>query len=797
MDYLNSIQCKKEPFAASSDKDLYLSQPVREGFEKLTHSIRLGAGLHVVVGNKGSGKTTLLGQLSKKFSPDKNTIVLTISNPQYSNLQQFLTALAGPFKTIKVPSGIDDNKFQEAFNTFFHKQCLQEKKNVLLLIDNGQILPVFCLQALNTLYDHHTDCRHMLQTVICGEPSLQKKIKSISEVNSRVVFTIPLKSFSFKESKELIRFHIERAAANPDSPPALFNTLSQWAIYRMTQGDPEQIIDLCHLIVITLTIENKKKANWFMTLRCANLLIPKRAKKLQLIRAGTLSSLIVLMLVFGLGSEQMKTTMAPPAKKPARPPIAKKAVPPKPQPQKVAKVEEAVQPEPEQPAKESAVSPSAEKDITAIIEKAAQQQPEITEEVAAIPQPAEEEIAVVAPPADQIAAFTEAPVQERAVTAKIPVPAEPTIETVPVAPEPEQVVEIAQIVSPAIKERRQVKPGDTFLVMIQKVYGPGHLKPHFINQVIAANPQLHNPENLAVGDDVFFPVLAAKDERIVAVMEEKPVDEVKKTGSLASKKLDRELQPADSLDLLGKLTVQPGETLGKLIRGIYGPFSFNQDYTNKVLAVNPQLRNPGHLEVGETVYFPDLPVADEIGLPAKPQSVASRGETPEFLGEITAIEGETFGDMIRKIYGPYSFNNKNVKKVLLVNPDMKSSNSMSIGQKVRFPTILLAITPKAADVWWVKIISLDNLQSAYRYLRVYSKWSPPMLIIPSRDKAGRVIFNVLLQKYFMDNQSAQTALNDLPDSITADAKILHGLDSNTYYYWTKQEDKKSNESKQR
>ena len=152
------------------------------------------------------------------------------------------------------------------------------------------------------------------------------------------------------------------------------------------------------------------------------------------------------------------------------------------------------------------------------------------------PQPAEEEIAVVAPPADQIAAFTEAPVQERSVTAKIPVPAEPTIEAVPVAPEPEQVVEIAQIVSPAIKERRQVKPGDSFLVMIQKVYGPGHLKPHFINQVIAANPQLRNPENLAVGDDVFSPVLAAKDERIVAVMEKKPVDEVKKTGSLASKK---------------------------------------------------------------------------------------------------------------------------------------------------------------------------------------------------------------------------------------------------------------------
>ena len=189
--------------------------------------------------------------------------------------------------------------------------------------------------------------------------------------------------------------------------------------------------------------------------------------------------------------------------------------------------------------------------------------------------------------------------------------------------------------------------------------------------------------------------------------------------------------------------------------------------------------------MGETIYLPDLPVTPEIGLPAKPQSVASRGETPEFLGEITTIEDETFGDMIHKIYGPYSFNNENIAKVLAVNPKMKNSNSLSIGQKVRFPTILVALTPKAADVWWVKIISLDNLQSAYRFLRVYSNWSPPMLIIPSRDKTGRVLFNVLLQEYFMDNQSAQTALNKLPDSITVDAKALHGLDSNTFYYWTK------------
>ena len=110
---------------------------------------------------------------------------------------------------------------------------------------------------------------------------------------------------------------------------------------------------------------------------------------------------------------------------------------------------------------------------------------------------------------------------------------------------------------------------------------------------------------------------------------------------------------------------------------------------------------------------------------------------------------------------------------------------MSVGQKIRFPTILISLTSKTEDVWWVKIITLDNLQSAYRFLRVYSKWTPPMLIVPSRNDKSQVLFNVLLQNYFTDEQSAQTAINDLPASITADAQSLDGLNSNTFYYWKK------------
>jgi hypothetical protein len=677
---------------------------------------------------------------------------------------------------------------------------------VLLLIDNCHNLPDFCLQGLDDFYSHHTNCRRMLQIVICGEPSLQNNIKSISGFSERVVFTINLKSFSFKEARELIQFHLGRAAVNPESPPKLFSHFSQWAIYKLAQGNPKKIIDLCHMIVITLSIENKKKAGWFQTLRCAKLLSPKRAKKLQLIRVGSLSSLIVLMLVFGLWSEQLKTIMGP---KPAKIPVAKKVAKPKPQVLLPVKPEKAAEPAPEvakeattppAPAEKVAVATAPEDQIAAIIEQAIQEKPETesaqkpvekiaiappaNEQVAAIkkeivkPEPktiigpaaVSKEVAVATPPEEQIAAIVED---------KKPVAATP-------AAVPEPSIKITQIVSPAIKERRVVMPGDTFLVMIQKVYGEGHLKPHFINQVIDANPQLRNPDSLSVGDEVFFPVLMPKEELPITATEKEPVAMVDISGSLVSKKLNRSLEPVDKPNLIGKTIVQPGETLGKLIRGIYGPFSFNPDYTSKVVAVNKHLKNPDRLEVGETIYFPDLPISPEIGLPTKPKEVVSRGEIPEFLGEIAAVEDETFGDMVRRIYGPYSFNDENVAKVLSVNPGLKNPNLLSVGQKVRFPTILIALTSNVNKVWWAKIITLDNLQSAYRFLRVYSKWSPPMLIIPSRTDSGQIVFNILLQKYFDDEQSALKGINNLPASINSEAMALHGLDSNIYYYWTKQ-----------
>jgi general secretion pathway protein A len=771
MDYLNSIHCKKEPFADTSGADFFQSQRFRESLEKLTHSIRLGAGLHIVLGEEGTGKSTIIRLLQDKFGADQNFAVIHIQNPQFGSVEKFYTTLASIFKGYKPTAKTSGKKLQEEFNTFLHKHCQAKKKSILLLIDEGQTIPDYCLEALDNFYEFNPDCRRFLQTVICGQPPLQKKIKSIENLHSRAAFTITLKKFSFKETKEMIRFHLKQAAMDGQPPPALFSLPAQWAIYRLSQGAPGDILALCHVAALTLVIENGKKVDWFMALRSANLLIPGRAKKLQTIRVGALSSMVVAMLAFGLWSEDIKTFVEPPAKQIRKPTIARQAPTPKPKPAEKVRVPAAeTGEEPIEITKPAA--PVAEEQITAVTP--AEETATSPEEMP--PQPPEQEIVM-------IEMEKEPPLGEILPEEKQPPPASITFvppEVTPVEKATEEIVEKPEPIeiAPVIKERRVVQSGDTFLVMIQQVYGEGHLKPHYINQVIESNPQLVNPHSLSIGDEVFFPELAEPSE---------PPQKLARTReSLVSKKLDRKLAPTAAPDLIGSLIVQRGDTLGSLIRGIYGPFSFNPDYTRKVLAANPQLKNPDRLEIGETIFFPDLPIAPEIGQPARPKAVASRGELPDFLGEIITIEEETFGDMVRRLYGPYSFNQENMKKILVVNPQMKNPDKISIGQKIRFPTILITLTHKAPEAWWVKLITLKDLQNAYRFLRVYSEWAPPMLIIPSKNNAGEVLYNVILQEYYTDQQAAQDKISSLPASVTADAKAIHGLDSNSYYYWTEQ-----------
>ncbi len=682
MGYLSLLQCKTEPFATPSDSELYLCRTVRELTEKLSHNIYHSAGLQLVTGAEGSGKTTLLHQLAQKFSQDSKTAVLAISNPRFRDLQQFLITVAGIFKTINAPSGFDDTTFQMAFNSFFYKLYRQEKKIVVLLIDDGQDLPDFCLRALNSFYDYHSDCRRFLQTVICAEPSFQRKFKAYKSLKGRFSFISSLEPFTFADTGKFIRFHLKHAAAEPGSPPDLFSIPAQWIIFRMTRGHPKETLDFCRFIVLTLVIENKQKADWFLTLRSAKLLFPERAKKLQAIRTTLLSSLIIFMLFFGLWSEEITVLDVFRHDHPVQGTAQIKQLQDR-QPVETIKITQETNP-PEQSSKVPIQKSTVIEDTSPPIVSAVEQ---VAESV-----PAEKSTAASRQPEIKASA-AEVPASESAEVVEKEVVSEP--QTVPV-------IEIRD--TSAITEQGE-KTADSLQNRNLQINGSEQVTTQYTDtdRVIEINSHwkdLHNPE---VGDQVFSPAVPAQDEE---------------------------------------------ETADTAASGF-------KPVTKPVLEQQPD-------------YSPD--------------GIDKQVEPPEYLGDIITAPGETFGDMIRRIYGPWSFKAENIKSVLAVNPDLKNPELLLVGHKIRFPTIPVTLTSKAEEVWWVRIITFDNIQNAYRFLRKHRKTPTRMLIIPSRDESGQVFMNILLQKYFKDKESAQKAIQALPDISTAQTEVLHGLDPAFFYY---------------
>ncbi len=587
-------------FLAPPGSKIYLCRAVRDLAETLSHNMHRGAGVQLVTGAAGSGKSTLLNLLAEKFGADSNVVVLLLRNPVFTDLQHFLITVAGTMKNINAPAGFDDNTLQSAFNSFFLKLYQQEKKIVVLLIDNGLDLPDFCFQALRSFYDYHPDSRRFLQTVIGGEPSLQKKISAAGLTGSHVFLTATPGPFSFQDVRKFIRFHLDHAGSQGDPAPVSFSVPAQWAVYRMTWGRPQLVIDLCRFLIMTLVIQNRRKVDWFMTLHAARLLLPERAAKLQIIRTSFLAGLIICMLGLGLWSAVNRT-----ADIPGRENLSLPATLPGPVKQLKTK--------PAEPAvgMQKIVTPGQTEEEPPLIDIAGK-------ETAALPPP----------PAFDTAAEEQVPGSAGAADAGG-------------MPDAEMVSVTAEILTPA-------------------------------RGAPEASP---------------------------------------------------ETDPA-------------------------GRIQSTQDAESPVPAVAP----------------------------------------PASLGDITTAPGENFGDMVRRIYGPWSFNAKNVKMVLAANPALQNPEKLRVGDKIRFPAIPVVLTPAAEEVWWVRLTIFANIESAYRFLRQHRKQPAPLLIVPARDKNGRLFMNVLLEEYFADKISAEKAVQELPAVMVSRAEVLHGLNRATFYYRTKEQE---------
>lgn len=308
MDYFRILNLTREPFSNSPEPEFFYQSPQHvECLQKLELAVRLRRGLNVVIGDVGTGKTTLCRQIIRRLADDENVETYLMIDPYYSRPMEFLHAVGDML-------GIDDSKpditewqVKEEIKNHLFDKGVGEKKTLVLIIDEGQKIPDFCLEMLREFLNYETNEYKLLQIIIFAQREFYQVLEEHPGFADRISLSYDLSPLSFVDTRAMIRFRLDTASGDTGNGVVSFTFPALWAIYRITRGYPRKIVRLCHQIILTLIIQNRSRARWALVRFCARR-EEKSVKTGRVVWAAALACLVAL-IVFGFEYDRLFVAM--------------------------------------------------------------------------------------------------------------------------------------------------------------------------------------------------------------------------------------------------------------------------------------------------------------------------------------------------------------------------------------------------------------------------------------------------------------------------------------------------------
>ena len=302
MEYFELLNLSAEPFSNSPDPDFFFeSRQHKACLQKLEIALRLHRGLNLVIGAVGTGKTTLCRQLIRELAPDDSIETHLILDPQFSEPLEFLIAIANMFTDELPAHGTNELKIKECIKQQIFKKGIDEQKTILLIIDEGQKIPEFCLEILREFLNFETNKNKLLQIAIFAQKEFKQTLQGLGNFTDRINLYMELGPLTYRETCSMIQHRLSQSCSTGETP-RLFSTAAYWCIYRTTRGYPRQIITLCHQIILSMVVQNKSRVGWRFVRACAAQLFDEQTTSPHRIpiKAMLLLALLVLTVVVGL-----------------------------------------------------------------------------------------------------------------------------------------------------------------------------------------------------------------------------------------------------------------------------------------------------------------------------------------------------------------------------------------------------------------------------------------------------------------------------------------------------------------
>ena len=238
--YLDFYLLKKEPFHVTPDPEfLFLSPSHKAALRTLVYGVEERQGFVALLGEVGLGKTTILRSYLERVDQSQlKPIHLIHPNLSFRELLHTLCQECGL-------EGTTEN-IAETITRLHHVLIgeYQQGRNVALLVDEAQHMPLETLEQLLLLSNLETSTQKLLQIVLVGQPEFEAKLnaQALRQLKQRLVIRATIVPLTAEESRDYILYRLAkvRLADNP-----IFTRGALQAIITQAQGIPRVLNILC------------------------------------------------------------------------------------------------------------------------------------------------------------------------------------------------------------------------------------------------------------------------------------------------------------------------------------------------------------------------------------------------------------------------------------------------------------------------------------------------------------------------------------------------------------------------
>ncbi len=238
--YLAFYGLEKEPFHITPDPEFfYLSPGHKEAFAAVVCGVERRKGFIALTGEVGTGKTTVLRAYLRQ-----------VERSQVRPIYLFDPALSFDELLALLLRELDVTPAETTRAAM--TQCLQEKliqefesgRNVVLIVDEAQNMPVETLEKLRVLTNLETTEDKLLQIVLVGQPELEQKLEqhTLRQLRQRIAVRATLYPLTEKESYAYLQHRLAQAGSHHVD---IFATKALKHIVRAAKGNPRMLNIIC------------------------------------------------------------------------------------------------------------------------------------------------------------------------------------------------------------------------------------------------------------------------------------------------------------------------------------------------------------------------------------------------------------------------------------------------------------------------------------------------------------------------------------------------------------------------